>query len=136
MAQGASDQTLINLAQHVGYEFEQIGAQTRVDLPFWRKGMLRVFVTHLSTYKEFAGNLQVCLLTYGISCFVAHNDIEPTLEWQTEIETALATCDALVALMHATFHTSNWTDQEMGFAMGRGGDKLSNIWLMGSIGTG
>ena len=54
------------------------------------------------------------------SGFVAHNDIEPTQEWQTQIETALATCDALIALLHSDFHASNWTDQEIGFAMGRG----------------
>jgi nucleoside 2-deoxyribosyltransferase len=56
----------------------------------------------------------------GIWCFVAHNDIEPAAEWQNEIQAALSTCDALVALLHSNFHASNWTDQEIGFAMGRG----------------
>jgi len=56
----------------------------------------------------------------GISSFVAHNDIEPTTEWQNEIEKALSTCEALVALLHPGFHNSNWTDQEIGYAMGRG----------------
>jgi hypothetical protein len=60
------------------------------------------------------------MLRFGISLFVAHNDIEPTSEWQTEIEIALSTCDSLVALLHSNFHASNWTDQEIGFAMGRG----------------
>lgn len=46
-------------------------------------------------------------------------DIEPTTEWQSQIETALSTCDALVALLHDKFHESKWTDQEIGFAMGR-----------------
>ena len=44
----------------------------------------------------------------------------PHLEWQVQIETALATCDTLVALLHDKFHASNWTDEEIGFAMGRG----------------
>lgn len=56
---------------------------------------------------------------FGITSFVAHNDIEPTLEWQGQIETALSTTDALAALLHTGFHASNWTDQEIGFAMGR-----------------
>ncbi|MDE2107468.1 MAG: toll/interleukin-1 receptor domain-containing protein [Patescibacteria group bacterium] len=64
--------------------------------------------------------IQEALLGYGISAFVAHNDIEPTLEWQSQIETALTTADSLVALLHPNFHQSNWTDQEIGFAMGRG----------------
>ncbi len=115
----ASDEQLIGLAQHVGFQFEEVTVP-RVEPPFWRKGMLRVFVSHLATERTFAAELQERLLDYGISCFIAHNDIEPTQEWQTQIETALATCEALVALLHENFHVSNWTDQEIGFAMGRG----------------
>lgn len=59
------------------------------------------------------------MLSFGITSFVAHNDIEPTSEWQSQIETALGTCDSLVALLHPDFHNSNWTDQEIGFVMGR-----------------
>lgn len=118
MIEGASDEALIELGQHVGYQFEDIGAP-RVEPPFWRKRMFKLFISHLSANRAFASQLQDALLKYGISGFVAHNDIEPTLEWQTQIETALATSDALVALLHKGFHTSNWTDQEIGFAMGR-----------------
>jgi TIR domain-containing protein len=119
MSQDAPDQALIDLAQHVGYQFDQ-ATPLRVDPPFWRKGMFRLFVSHLATYRAFAGELQEALLSFGISSFVAHNDIEPTLEWQAQIETALATCEGLVALLHDKFHASYWTDQEIGFAMGRG----------------
>ena len=115
----APDETLIDLAQHVGFSFEMVTVP-RIDPPFWRKGMLRLFVSHLATYRAFVAELQTALLDFGISGFVAHNDIEPTQDWQTQIETALATCDALVALLHPDFHVSNWTDQEIGFAMGRG----------------
>jgi hypothetical protein len=119
MIEEAPDQSLIDLAQHVGFQFEEVSAR-RVEPPFWRKGMLRLFVTHLAIHRDFASELQAELLDFGISCFVAHNDIEPTQEWQAQIETALATCDALIALLHDDFHLSNWTDQEIGFAMGRG----------------
>lgn len=118
MIQGAEDQQLIDLGVHVGLPLQE--AAPRLDPPFWRKGMLRLFITHLATNRAYAAQLQEALLRYGISGFVAHNDIEPTQEWQTQIETALATCDALVALLHPNFHQSNWTDQEIGFAMGRG----------------
>jgi hypothetical protein len=116
----AKDQPLIELAQHVGFDFEETGGPLRVEPPFWRKGMFRVFLSHLSGHKAFAAELQTILLSYGISSFVAHSDITPTAEWVVQIETALATCEALVALMHDGFHKSNWTDQEIGFAMGRG----------------
>lgn len=119
MIQDAPDQPLIDLAQHVGFQFEEV-TSPRIEPPFWRKGMFRLFVSHLATHKVFASELQEVLLNYGISSFVAHSDIEPTLEWQAQIETALATSEALVALLHDKFHASNWTDQEIGFAMGRG----------------
>ncbi|HWX15924.1 MAG TPA: toll/interleukin-1 receptor domain-containing protein [Chthoniobacterales bacterium] len=119
MLKGAHDPQLIELGQHVGFQFEEAGPQ-RIDPPFWRKGMLRLFISHLAVERDFAAELQQALLQYGISAFVAHNDIEPTSEWQAQIETALATSDALVALLHKDFHASNWADQEIGFAMGRG----------------
>jgi hypothetical protein len=118
-AQKASDRELTGLAAHVGH---RVGEPTPpgVQPSFWRKDMLRLFISHLATQRAFAGELQENLFRYGISSFVAHNDIEPTSEWQTQIEMALGTCDALVALLHDKFHASNWTDQEIGFAMGRG----------------
>lgn len=119
MVKSASDESLIELAQHVGYLVEEV-TKPGIDPPFWRKRMFRLFISHLATEKVFAAELQEALLAYGISSFVAHNDIEPTLEWQAQIETALATCDSLVAVLHSDFHRSNWTDQEIGFAMGRG----------------
>lgn len=119
MVSRAPDDTLVDLAQHVGFLIEEV-TQPRVDPPFWRKGMLRLFVSHLSAQRAIAATLQEALLEYGISAFIAHNDIEPTQEWQAQIETALSTCDALVALLHKDFHASDWTDQEIGFAMGRG----------------
>lgn len=114
----ARDDVLVDLAHHVGFTLRSAGA--RNDPPFWRKDMFRVFVSHLAAHRTFAAELQAALLEYGISSFVAHNDIEPTAEWQAQIELALSSCDGLVALLHPNFHQSNWTDQEIGYAMGRG----------------
>jgi hypothetical protein len=119
MAKGASDEKLVELAQHVGYVIEE-ATKPGIDPPFWRKRMFRLFISHLSSERALAGQLQETLLTHGISAFVAHSDIEPTAEWLSQIETALATADSLVALLHPDFHQSKWTDQEIGFAMGRG----------------
>lgn len=63
--------------------------------------------------------LRGALAEYGISAFVAHEDIEPTREWQDEIELALSTMDAMLAVLSPGFKESNWTDQEVGFAVGR-----------------
>jgi len=118
MVERATDDVLVDLGSHVGFHLQD--PVSRMEPPFWRKGLFRLFVTHLAAQRAFAGELQEALLNFGISAFVAHNDIEPTREWQTQIETALATCDAVVALLHPGFHESNWTDQEIGFGMGRG----------------
>jgi hypothetical protein len=64
--------------------------------------------------------LKESLRVFGISAFVAHEDIHPTKEWQDEIENALFSMDAFVALMTEEFHESIWTDQEVGVAFGRG----------------
>ena len=78
-----------------------------------------MFISHVSTNKQEADGLKYFLEHYGIVGFVAHRDIEPTEEWQTLIETALSSMDALVALLTPGFHDSSWTNQEVGFAIGR-----------------
>lgn len=86
----------------------------------WRDGYVRLFLSHVSRHKVQVAQLKAALLDLGISAFVAHEDIEPSLEWQNEISLALRSMHALVALFTPDFHGSNWTDQEVGWALGRG----------------
>ena len=86
----------------------------------WGDGRYRVFLSHKAEVKKEAADIKRRLAPFGIASFVAHEDIEPTKEWQDEIENALASMDAFVALMTPSFHDSLWTDQEVGFAIGRG----------------
>ncbi len=65
------------------------------------------------------GNSGGVMEQWGVDTFVAHDDIEPTREWQDAIEAALRTCDALCALMTSDFIESKWCDQEVGFAIAR-----------------
>ena len=120
MSKDASDEVLNGLAEHFELPAVVSSAPSVSHPPFWKEGTFRIFISHLAVHRKFVGELQEQLLRLGISAFVAHDDIEPAAEWQTEIEKALATCDSLVALLHSDFHKSNWTDQEIGFAMGRG----------------
>lgn len=85
----------------------------------WTPGQLRLFICHKADKRREATDLKGTLDSFGVSCFVAHEDIEPTKEWQIEIERALFSMEALVALMTGGFHDSNWTDQEIGVAVGR-----------------
>jgi hypothetical protein len=86
----------------------------------WKEGFFRLFLSHVSAHKVAAAKLKLELQVRGISAFVAHEDIAPSLEWQNEIELALRSMHALAALLTPDFHPSNWTDQEVGFALGKG----------------
>lgn len=80
----------------------------------------RLFISHISKDKITATRLKNALATYEIAGFVAHEDIHPTLLWQNEIERGLQTMDAMVAVHTPGFKDSIWTQQEVGFALGRG----------------
>jgi hypothetical protein len=80
----------------------------------------RLFISHISKDKDKATRLREALAPYAISGFVAHEDIHPTALWEQEIERALHTMDAMVAVHTVGFSKSIWTQQEVGFALGRG----------------
>jgi hypothetical protein len=106
------------------YSYSDDDAPTQgVSVPapsFWAAGHFRLFVTHLATIKKPAHQIKQALAAYQIAAFVAHDDIEPTREWQAEIESALRTMDALTAIITPGFISSQWCDQEVGIAVGRG----------------
>lgn len=86
----------------------------------WEQDSFRLFISHLASHKLTAHELKSHLAFYGIEGFVAHEDIQPGKAWQLVIESALHSCDALVALLHDGFRESDWCDQEVGIALGRG----------------
>lgn len=90
-----------------------------VEVGFWKPGSFRLFLSHLASFKVQTSHLQTALRKFAISSFVAHEDIEPTKEWQNEIESGLKTMDALAAILMPGFQESKWCDQEVGFAVGR-----------------
>lgn len=94
-------------------------AEIPKDSKFWYTGYFRLFLSHLSSFKKKTALLSKVLRKYCISGFVAHEQIEPTKEWQDEIEKALFSMDALAAILTSGFKDSLWTDQELGFALGR-----------------
>ena len=91
----------------------------------WHGEYVRVFISHTSAFKDFANQLKSSLFEIGVSAFVAHDDIQPTLEWQRELVLALNSMHALIALVTKDFHESLWTNQEVGWAFGRGVSTIS-----------
>ena len=90
------------------------------DVGLWKQNSLRIFLSHRDEYKAHAHALADALEPYGVSVFVAHDAIKPMREWQKEIMNGLKTMEVMLVLLTEDFHESNWTNQEIGFALGKG----------------
>jgi hypothetical protein len=119
-----SDETIIDICQQLGVNVStaKILDKPYSDGKYWLIDHFRLFISHHHLEKASAGNLRKALMPYGISGFVAHEDIEPTDEWREELRNALMSMDALLAILTAQFKKSSWTDQEVGIAIAQ--DKL------------
>jgi hypothetical protein len=117
---GADD----DLARLEAYFFGNDPDPADTDL-IWRSGEFRLFVSHISAEKVFAKEFAHHVESFGVHAFVAHEDIEPNSEWLQVILNSLRTSEALVALLQPGFHESRWTDQEVGYVLGRSRPVLS-----------
>ncbi len=118
----ASPELVLKIADELGipHTYAVTPSRKPVESSFWEPLHFRLFLSHLSSFKRTTGALQKALKRFGVSAFVAHVDIEPTKEWQDEIEAGLYSMDAFAAILMPGFKESNWTDQEVGVAIGRG----------------
>ena len=91
----------------------------------------RLFLSHKAACRGKVAKLARSLNTRCIRTFVAHHDVQPSLEWRNEILNALNTMTHFVALLTGDFHESSWTNQEVGYSFGRDVPrlfvKLSNV---------
>ncbi len=117
-----SESIILRIADELGVPHNHVVTEPgrTIEATFWEPFHFKLFLSHLSSFKATTGQLQSALRKFGISAFVAHVDIEPTREWQDEIEAGLHSMDALAAILMPGFKESNWTDQEVGVAVGRG----------------
>lgn len=113
-----SDDTLIDISMELNVGSEYIEKTYPKN---WEnmQNKLKVFISHLSEKKDIAKKIKEALKPYNIECFVAHEDITPSLEWQQEITKALNTMDVFISLHCKNFCTSEWCQQEIGFAIAR-----------------
>lgn len=114
----ADESLLLTIANDLELEHNFSSAAPK-EATFWKAGYFKLFLSHLASFKVNTAKLQHALKQYAISSFVAHEDIEPSKEWQIEIEAALQTMDAMAALLMPGFKESNWCDQEVGVAVAR-----------------
>lgn len=90
------------------------------EVGLWRENCLRLFISHRDAHKVAAHSLAEALEPFGVCSFVAHDRIKPMKEWQREILNGLMTMEVMLVLLTDDFHESDWTNQEVGFALGKG----------------
>jgi len=79
-----------------------------------------IFLSYSSLDKKVAGKIHTYLQNeFGVEVFLAHHDIKPATSWIDEIRKNLYECDVLIALLTENFYKSEWTQQEIGFALCR-----------------
>jgi hypothetical protein len=110
--------TILKIADDLELDYIEKSSKTQ-KTTFWKQGYFKLFISHLAKHKEKVVHIKNNLEIYGISSFIAHEDVKPSREWQNEIEKALHTMDALTAILMDGFKESMWCDQEVGFAVGK-----------------
>lgn len=78
---------------------------------------IRAFLSHAAKEKEIAGKLKEKIQPYGIDVFVAHDDLEGATEWMSELHTEIKECEIFLVLLSENYHSSDFTDQELGMAL-------------------
>lgn len=107
------------IVPQAGAHFSPASSFVIIDQSMWQTGYYRMFISHKVENKDTASNLKKALEEYGVSGFVAHEDIKPTKEWLNTIKCALKTAHSLCVIITPDFVKSEWCDQEVGIAMGR-----------------
>ena len=116
--EGGSVPALLELAEFLSVKRPIPQAFQQADTP-WKTDGFHLFASHQSADKVVVAQLKSALSEFGIETFVAHEDIEVSKQWLRVVEAGLQTCEGLVACIGTQFHSSTWTDQEVGWVVGR-----------------
>ena len=81
--------------------------------------MNEVFLSYNHDNRVLAGRVKQRLEKLGFAAFLAHEDIEVSEKWRSEILKHLDSCSGMLAIVTENFSKSAWTNQEVGFLMGR-----------------
>ncbi len=93
------------------------------------------FISYQTSDKHVAGKLQQTLEKFEISSFLAHEDIEVSVEWRERILEELGRARIFISLLSENYFTSPWCVQESGIVAYRGIPSL-HLSLDGSIPQG
>jgi hypothetical protein len=113
-----SDENNRNLQSSEKLSRSPIIPQSSLD-KLWKPDHIKLFISHRDTHKAKASELGEYLNGCGVSSFIAHHSIEPLEKWKKTILDALKTMDVMLVFITDGFFESCWTNQEIGFALGR-----------------
>lgn len=75
------------------------------------------FISYSNANKIIARQIKKVLHEFGISGFLAHEDLQISEEWRDAIIEELKNASIFIALLSAEFKASEWCSQEVGFAI-------------------
>jgi hypothetical protein len=90
------------------------------NVPSSKQSSYSIFLSHAMTDAELVKSIARALPAEGLRGFAATYHLPATREWLPELEAELHGCDALAAILTPAFRSSEWTDQEVGFALASG----------------
>jgi hypothetical protein len=77
---------------------------------------MHAFMSYQTDEREIAARVSELLSELGISSFMAHEHIEVSVEWRSEILRQLGLADIFVPILSAKYYSSIWCKQESGIA--------------------
>jgi hypothetical protein len=82
---------------------------------------MKAFLSYATEDKVWGGHARTTLQALGMSPFLAHDDIEVSVEWQERIKEELSDAPIFVPILSRAFKASNWCSQEAGWIASRQG---------------
>ncbi len=79
-------------------------------------GYSNAFVSYQTEDRAVAGSLRDALTPAGITAFLAHEDIDVSVEWRGRLLQELHRADVFIAVLSAAYLRSHWCIQESGIA--------------------
>ena len=81
---------------------------------------IKIFLSHSDKDKKIASELKSKLSKYGLSIFLAHDDIDGGSDWVSKLYEEIENSKIFIMLLSKNYHSSNYTEQEAGIALNRG----------------
>ena len=115
-------QQYLKVADHEASEnirqYFEVGDHKPNTAPWPNRG-LKLFISHRDVEKAVLAKVAHQLNNFGIVSFLAHDAIEKGTVWREGLELGLNSMDALLAYCSEGFSQSDWTQQEVGYALGK-----------------